>query len=44
MKLSGKKIIGGKAKEILNELKEDRHSEAKKKFMKEAKSIVKKRS
>ncbi|MEC2078403.1 hypothetical protein [Metabacillus fastidiosus] len=44
MKLSGKKIIGTDIKEIFKEMKTDNYSEAKKKFMKEAKSIAKKRS
>ncbi|MED4402283.1 hypothetical protein ABET41_12760 [Metabacillus fastidiosus] len=44
MRLGRKKIIGADIKEIFKEMKTDNYSEAKKKFMKEAKSIAKKRS
>ncbi|MDQ0164086.1 hypothetical protein [Bacillus alveayuensis] len=44
MRLGGKKIVDGKAKDIINEMKEDKHSKNKKKFLNEAKSIAKKHS
>nr|WP_186324765.1 hypothetical protein [Paenibacillus bovis] len=44
MKLGAKKIINGNVRDILKELKIDKHSNSKKNFMKEAKAIAKKHS
>jgi len=42
LKLGAKKIIGGKAKDIFDEMKTDNHLKSKKKFMKDAKAIAQK--
>ncbi|MCH1625674.1 hypothetical protein [Fredinandcohnia quinoae] len=42
MKLGAKKIIGGNAKDFINEMKTENHSKSKNKFMKDAKAIAKK--
>lgn len=42
MRLGAKNILNGNPKEMINELKEDKHSKEKMKFLKEASRVAKK--
>lgn len=44
MKLRGKKIIGGKAGDIIKEMQNDKHSKDKWGFMHKSKNVAKKHS